>query len=93
MLFVLALCGYPIDGLTQSAVLAAQEVLRDNKFVVAGYTTVAVAVMLLVWTCAAYRAMRSARRREHDEFACSHSQRMLKHAELPNTMSVDPGGR
>ena len=93
MLFVLTLCGYPIDGLTQSTVLAAQQVMRDNKYLVAGYTAVAVVVMLLVWTCAAYRAMRSARRREHDEFLCCHSQLMLQHAELPNTMSVDSGGR
>ncbi len=93
MLFVLSLCGYPIDGLTQSTVMAVQEVLRDNKFVIAGYTTVAMVLVLLVWACAAYRAIRTTSRLDHDLFLCSKSQLVGHHAELSNIAAVNTGGR
>ncbi len=68
MLFVLSMCGYPIDGLTQSTVLAINEVMKANEYVVAGYSAVGLSVVLLVWMCAAYRRLTSIPALEHDRF-------------------------
>lgn len=74
MLFVLSMCGYPIDGLTQSTVLAINEVVKANKYVLAGYSAVGLTVVLLVWMCAAYRRLMSDADRERDHFSGPGSQ-------------------
>ena len=92
MLFVLSLMGYPIDGLTQSTVLAINEVVKANKYVLAGYSAVGLAVVLLVWMCAAYCRFASSLKRDHDLFNGPGSQHMATRNRTRLMAVVNSGG-
>ena len=79
MLFVLSLFGYPIDGLTQSTVMAVQGFLRDNKFLMTGAAEVAFVVALLVWACAACQALQAGIKHIHDDIRPLLPQRLGGH--------------
>jgi hypothetical protein len=68
MLFVLSLLGYPVDGLTQSTVLAIQEVSRANRAAIATFAVESLIVVSVLCVCAVVDRLAGRRPRVFDTF-------------------------
>ena len=93
MLFVLSICGYPIDGLTQSTVLAINEVAKANQYVAQGYLAVGLSVVLLVWICAICIHRLSRATAVRDRFDAVRSGRNRSRRTERLIAAVNSGGR
>ncbi|QDT53628.1 hypothetical protein Pan44_16510 [Caulifigura coniformis] len=93
MLLVLSMCGYPIDGLTQSTVLAINEVAKANQSVAQGYLAVGLSVALLVWICAICIHRLSRATADRDRFDVAASGRIRSRSAECFLAAVNSGGR
>ncbi len=93
MLFLISLCGYPTDGLTESTVQGAQEVLKANKHVLIACCCVGLVVCLLVWMCGALGHASALNRLDHDRFTAAISHTLREGLMSYQIASVNSGGR
>jgi hypothetical protein len=93
MLLVLSICGYPVDGLTQSTVLALNEVVKVNRYVAEGYLAVGLVVVLLVWMCGVCRHLATLIAAISDHFPWPGRRRGDERLQARWIATINSGGR